>query len=163
MNTQKQVLDACCGGRMFWFQPEYHLALFQDVRNESHVLCDDRYFVVNPDTIVDFRDMPHPDESFNLVVFDPPQLVRVSDNAWMFKKYGRLEKTWKEDIASGFSECWRVLRPGGTLIFKWSEVQIKLNEVLACFPVRPLFGHTTSRNMNTHWMVFYKPAAPEGE
>ncbi len=35
-----------------------------------------------------------------MVVFDPPHLERVGDNAWMGKKYGRLNKdTWRDDLA----------------------------------------------------------------
>lgn len=39
---------------------------------------------------------------------------------------------WRQDIRQGFEECFRVLKPYGTLIFKWSEVQV------------------------THWLVFMK-------
>lgn len=50
---------------------------------------------------------------------------------------------------------------GGTLIFKWNETQISLREVLSCFPQRPLLGHTTTTNLKTHWIVFYKEARYE--
>lgn len=49
-----------------------------------------------------------------------------------------------------------MLKPGGTLIFKWSETQISVQKVLTCFPQRPVFGHTTTANLKTHWMAFYK-------
>jgi len=48
----------------------------------------------------------------------------------------------------------RVLKPGGTLIFKWNENQIKLAEVLKCFSVAPLLGQRTVAE--THWLVFFK-------
>ena len=52
------------------------------------------------------------------------------------------------------SECMRVLRPNGTLIFKWNENQVKLKEVLkAIEPYSPLFGN---RRSQTHWLVFMK-------
>ena len=38
-------------------------------------------------------------------------------NNYMAKKYGKLDKSWKETIKSGFDECMRVLKPYGTLIF----------------------------------------------
>lgn len=45
----------------------------------------------------------------------------------------------------------------GTLIFKWSEVQIPLSKVLdAIGDYEPLFGHRSGKNMNTHWMAFMK-------
>ena len=60
---------------------------------------------------------------------------------------------WKEDLKQGFNECMRVLKPCGTLIFKWNEEQVKLSEVLKCFNQKPLFGNKRSK---THWLVFVK-------
>lgn len=154
----KQILDPCCGGRMFYFDKANPNVLFADIREEKHILCDKRSFDVNPDTVIDFRDMPYQDGSFNLVVFDPPHLYRAGPKSWMAKKYGKLDaKSWREDLAKGFNECWRVLSEGGTLILKWNETQIKVKEILNCFSQKPIFGHTTTQNLKTHWMVFYKP------
>ena len=33
-------------------------------------------------------------------------------------------------IRQGFKECFRVLKPNGTLIFKWNEVQFPVKDVL---------------------------------
>jgi len=63
---------------------------------------------------------------------------------------------WREDLAKGFAECFRVLKPGGVLIFKWNETQIKVTEVLALTPHKPLFGHPSGKRQNTHWMTFMK-------
>lgn len=52
---------------------------------------------------------------------------------WIDKKYGKLSDRWREDRSKGFSECLRVLKPNGTLIFKWNEEQIKLSEILPLF------------------------------
>lgn len=80
---------------------------------------------LSADIIADFRALPFADASFPIVVFDPPHLERVGENAWMSKKYGRLNKdTWRDDLRAGFEEAFRVLRPHGVLIFKWNEVQI---------------------------------------
>lgn len=35
MNTQPKILDACCGSRMMWFDPQNPLALFADRRAET--------------------------------------------------------------------------------------------------------------------------------
>ena len=81
---------------------------------------------VKPDVIADFRDMPFPDKSFKLVVYDPPHLTSGSEKSVINKKYGLLNKeTWKEDIIQGFKECWRVLDEHGTLIFKWNEATVR--------------------------------------
>ena len=47
----------------------------------------------------------------------------------------------------------RVLKPYGTLIFKWNEQQIKLSEILKAIEYEPLFGNKRSK---THWLVFMK-------
>lgn len=93
------------------------------------------------------------DNTFSLVVFDPPHLLKVGENSWLAKKYGKLSENWPTDLKQGFSECMRVLKPNGILIFKWNEQQIKLNEILKTIGYSPLFGNKRS---NTHWLVFMK-------
>ncbi|MFD2741945.1 MULTISPECIES: methyltransferase domain-containing protein [Sphingobacterium] len=154
--TSKKVLDACCGSRMFWFDKNHPDVIYQDIRSEEHVLCDDRQLIVKPDVIADFRDMPYPDQSFKLVVFDPPHLKQLGHETWMAKKYGVLLPTWELDIKAGFDECMRVLEPNGVLIFKWNEIQIKLSQVLTLIPYKPLFGHTTGKHGRTIWLTFMK-------
>lgn len=90
--SQQTILDVCCGSRMFWFNKLDTRAVFADIRAEEHILCDGRRLVISPDLIADFRALPFSDASFPVVVFDPPHLERVGDNAWMGKKYGRLNK-----------------------------------------------------------------------
>jgi len=156
----KEVLDPCCGSKMFWFDKSNENVLFLDIRSETHTLCDGRKMIVSPDDIKDFRKLPYADNAFRLVVFDPPHLIRAGKNSWMAKKYGVLNKdTWKEDLSDGFKECWRVLDGGGTLIFKWNETQVKIKELLSLFPYSPLFGQTTTVNLKTHWIVFFKPTS----
>lgn len=138
---------------MFWFDRQNENALFMDRREISDTLCDGRKLEVKPDVVADFRNMPFADNSFYLVVFDPPHLLKAGDNSWLAKKYGKLDENWRNDIAQGFRECMRVLKPNGTLIFKWNEDQIKLSEVLRAIGETPLFG---SRRSKTHWLTFMK-------
>ena len=70
--SDKTILDACCGSRMFWFDRNNPDVVFADNRYVSTTLCDGRTLVIEPDVEMDFRDMPYPDNTFNLVVFDPP-------------------------------------------------------------------------------------------
>lgn len=152
----KSILDACCGSRMFWFDKEHPDVLFADIRDEDHVLCDGRELEIKPDIQIDFRDMPFEDESFKMVVFDPPHLKSLGKDSWTAKKYGRLFPSWKDDISEGFKECFRVLKPSGTLIFKWNETQIKVSQILELTDQKPLFGHKSGKQANTHWICFMK-------
>jgi len=138
---------------MIWFNKQNPDALYMDNRQLSDILCDGRTLNVNPDVIADFRNMPFEDNSFYLVVFDPPHLLHAGENSWLAKKYGVLPQTWEEDIKQGFNECVRVLKPNGTLVFKWNEEQIKLSEILKTIKQKPLFGNRRSK---THWLVFMK-------
>lgn len=151
---KKKILDVCCGSRMFWFDKENPDALFGDIRDENHVLCDGRTLDIKPDMQFDFRELPFKDNIFKLVVFDPPHLDKLGENSWMAKKYGILFKTWQDDIKAGFKECFRVLEPEGILIFKWNETQIKTSEVLALTNRCPLFGNISGKRSNTHWISF---------
>lgn len=155
------VLDACCGGRHFWFDKRDARAIFVDKRRETIVWggrqrpgrCDT---VIDPDVVADFKALPFADDSFACVVWDPPHGY-FGRNSIMAKSYGRLEDDWESMLREGFLECFRVLRPEGVLIFKWNEVQIPVERVLAFAPHKPLFGHRSGKRANTHWMAFLKP------
>lgn len=72
----------------------------------------------------------------------------------MKAQYGQLDKvTWSEDLAKGFEECMRVLKIGGTLVFKWSDCQINVKKLLEVIPFKPLFGQQRG---TTHWLTFVK-------
>ncbi|MFS2326342.1 hypothetical protein U2P60_13165 [Brucella sp. H1_1004] len=81
----KPILDICCGSRMFWFDKKDSRAVFGDIREESHVLCDGRELIISPDRIIDFRSLPFYDETFNLAVFDPPHLVNAGVRSWFLR------------------------------------------------------------------------------
>jgi SAM-dependent methyltransferase len=153
------VLDPCCGSRMFWFDPEQQGVLFGDIRSEKHTLCDGRALNITPDVLMDFRQMPFPDGSFKLVAFDPPHLRRAGLSSWLGLKYGILSDDWRDDLRQGFAECFRVLANDGVLVFKWNEIQIKVSEILALTPQKPLFGHKSGLRAGTHWLCFMKRAA----
>ena len=156
---EQKVLDACCGSRMMWFDKNHQDAVFHDAREIETTLCDGRRFEIKPDFVGDFRDLQFADECFFLVVFDPPHLVKVGKKSWLAIKYGKLSDDWREDLKQGIRECFRVLKPNGTFVFKWNETQVPTRELMALFPYKPLIGHQSGKRSNTHWMVFLKEAA----
>jgi SAM-dependent methyltransferase len=161
MPNEPSVLDACCGSRMFWFDRKDPRALFVDKRREicyADTREGRRHIVVAPDLLADFTALPFEDATFTLVVFDPPHTF-CGLNSWTRKKYGTLESNWRDQIAAGFTECFRVLSPLGTLIFKWNEHRVPVSTVLALTPERPLFGQRCGTTAKTHWLVFHKGAA----
>ena len=83
----KRVLDACCGSRMFWFNKKNPDVDFVDNRTFEDTLCDGRHLSVSLDIIADFRYLPFKDNSYYLVVFDPPHLVGAGENSWMVGNY----------------------------------------------------------------------------
>ena len=145
-----------------WFDKRDSRALFSDKRENSLAMIDRsckagmQHLEVRPDLIADFTDLPFEKETFALVVFDPPHLIRGGKNSWMVAKYGKLTGQWENELKAGFAECWRVLRPQGTLILKWSEIQIPLSRILPLAPTTPLFGNRCGKTNKLHWVVFFK-------
>ena len=157
----KVVLDCTCGGRSIWFDKHNRHTVYTDIRrehfegdfgsNHSHHTID-----IDPDILADFTDLPFPDNTFKLVVFDPPHIEGLSSKSWTLKRYGTLTKDWRVILREGFNECMRVLEPFGVLVFKWSETQIPASELWDAIGETPLFGHHSGKKMRTFWAVFMK-------
>ena len=159
--AEKTILDVCCGSRMFWFNKADARAIYVDNRQETHIIdkgtpgtVGRKPIVVDPDIQADFTDLPFPDNTFRLVVFDPPHIKREQAKGILTKKYGCLKGDWRRMLRGGFAECFRVLMPGGVLIFKWAESDVIVAEILKLTPVSPLFGHRSGKAATTHWVTF---------
>ena len=159
--STKPILDPCCGSRMFYFDKLDSRVLFGDIRELDAKLPDSscskgfQELHVHPDMLMDFRNLPFSDNTFPLVIFDPPHLRKAGESSWLAKKYGRLpEIGWKEYLAQGLHECWRVLKPEGTLVFKWNEQQIKFGDLEDIFPDKPVVRF--SPKAKTVFVVFFK-------
>lgn len=165
--VEEDILDATCGGRSIWLpgnkQNENTLYIDQREREPGFTGQEGRTFSVEPDEVQDFRDLPYDDESFSLVVFDPPHLIRKDGmeqlTGYITKSYGALHaETWQSDLRRGFEELWRVLKPAGTLVFKFADNDVDFRDVIDLAPVDPLFGTTTKKNskVENRWFVFHK-------
>lgn len=159
--TDKKILDVTCGGRTIWFQKHQPNTIYCDKRIEEWegvfgTAQKRRHIVINPDVQCDFTNLPFEDDSFALVVFDPPHIKNLTDASWMKKGYGSLYDGWEKMIHDGFFECMRVLKQDGVLVFKWSDVSIRTRDVINAIGKEPLFGHRSGKKMNTHWMCYMK-------
>lgn len=172
-SVEEEILDATCGGRSIWLpgnkQNENTLYIDNREREPGFHGQEGRTYAVQPDEIQDFRDLPYEDEVFNLVVFDPPHVLREDGmeqlSGHVIKKYGALRaETWQSDLEAGFEELWRVLNPGGTLVFKFADNDVDFRDVLELAPCQPLFGTTTKKTSKceNRWFVFYKEGS-DGE
>lgn len=155
----KPVLDACCGSRMCWYNKNDPRCLYLDIRRET-LITDTRpgrsHTVINPDVLADFTELPFLDESFYHVLLDAPHTLNMSKTTRTVKKYGTLGDDWQILLQKGFSECFRVLKPWGTLIFKWNEIHIPLKSILELTPYKPLYGIRSGKQSKTIWISFIK-------
>lgn len=164
---EKRILDVTCGARQIWFNKNEPHTIYCDISEEEFegdfgtVLSKEgkkkhRHLVIKPDVKCSFTDLPFPDNTFDLVVFDPPHIVDLRESSWLRKAYGTLLGAWEPMIEYGFFECMRVLRVGGVLVFKWAESSVSTRDIIKVIGQEPLFGHRSGKKMGTHWMCFMK-------
>jgi len=71
---------------------------------------------------VDFRRLPHSDQTFDAITFDPPYKLNGTATPAVDGRYGVQEYASQADrhrlIREGIDECHRVLAPGGHLLVK---------------------------------------------
>lgn len=102
MNNLPPALDVACGARSFYFDKADKRVLKCDAHPRRCTLYNGRTLEVAPDKVADFRELPFPDKSFNLVIVDPPHLI--GKRGWRSDYYGSLDShTWREDLAKGFN------------------------------------------------------------
>jgi hypothetical protein len=132
-----------------WFNKEYEDAVYIDLRSE-----------VKPDIVCSTEKLPFKDNVFNLIVFDPPH-TNMSGN--LAKDYGKF--TTREIrflVIWGSRECFRVLKKGCFMIFKWNTHDIMLQKALSMIhsEFKILFGHKTAyktkHSSQTYWFTCVK-------
>lgn len=158
-----KILDATCGARSIWYQKHHPFVVYMDFRKGKFSYSqgkrkNTRNWIVSPDIIADYTSLPFMDNCFDLVLLDPPHLVRKNlPLSWFRTKYGGMtEANYRSNLTKGFRELFRVLRPMGTFILKWSDIDKSTKEILKLVPYKPLFGTKTGQKNNTHWILFIK-------
>lgn len=89
-----KILDVCCGSRMFWYDKHESHTTYMDIRKAVYTAKDrghERRIKIAPDVQADWKHIPFDDGTFDLVVFDPPHLVRAGKTSWLAKKYGTID------------------------------------------------------------------------
>lgn len=162
MPTKKVILDACCGGKHFWFDKHHKHTVYMDKRKvPKGTIIQQPNWECDPDILGDYRETNFPDDTFKLIVWDIPHKLK-SSTGFITTKYGFLGEDWEEDTKKGFNELWRILDNYGVLIFKYADLSISVKDMLALFPIDPLFGTKTKKGVNnTYWFCFMK--IDEGE
>ena len=151
MKEYATILDATAGNRMIWQNKDSPYILFIDIEPNLEF---------PPDRVLDCTNTDLPDESFNVVFFDPPHAYsnRNSLQRWhscrnkeelkeFNEKYGLKYDGlayYGEDklhnkqellifIHKSQKEFLRILKPDGMLWFKWSEMKIPLSTIMPFF------------------------------
>lgn len=157
-----KILDATCGAKGMWYQKNYPLVTWMDKRNGKYYYATEnnpkKCIDVNPDVVSEWKDALFPDNYFDMIIFDPPHIIRKTANSKMILQYGKLRtETWKYDLKEGIDKLFKILKSEGVFILKWAESGGgKIEDVLKLFPYPPLFGTRTGANSDNHWIVFLK-------
>lgn len=158
------ILDVCCGSRMFYdnSSKDRQDTIYMDIRTDVEITYTNKngttsVWEVKPDIVGSFTDIPFSDNQFSLVIFDPPHIKRKTSTGIIVSKYGLLTENWEDDLRKGFSECMRVLRPGGFLNFKWSDLEIPLSKITPLYPCQPMYYQRRhGANVSGYWAMFRK-------
>lgn len=108
-----KVLDPTYGEGVFWTKYTPWNLTASDLKGDGVVVL-----------AHDFTNLPHPDGTFDVVVFDPPYKLNGTPSKGD-ERYGvDVKATWQERMQLcrvGATECARVLRVGGFLLWKCQD------------------------------------------
>lgn len=74
---------------MFWYDKHESHTTYMDIRDAVYTTLDrgtERRIEIHPDVQADWKHIPFNDETFDLVVFDPPHLIHAGKTSWLAKK-----------------------------------------------------------------------------
>lgn len=144
-----KILDLSAGNRAIWFNKNHPMALYIDKRAE-----------VNPDQVINSREIPESVGSgFDLFCWDPPHM-NCGPNSNMSKVYGyHTTAEILETIKLTGSEAHRIGKENALMALKWNTHDIKLQRVFDLLPQwEPLFGHLTKDGpgSQTYWVMLLR-------
>ena len=162
-----KILDATCGFKGIWYQKNHPFVTFMDMRKgtvgctKNTKIKNKRHKYLEPDVVSEWKDAPFPDNSFDMIIFDPPHLLKNKDSSDtnLSLCYGRLDKNnYKTVLKEGMAKLFRILKPEGVFILKWCENSDKVDEIIKLAPYPPLFGSNTKSKGHTQnfWILFIK-------
>lgn len=166
-----KILDATCGTKSMWFVKNHPLVTYIDKRSGNFLYwnkskAEKTVVKINPDIVADWtKRLPFDDDSFDMIVFDPPHIIKNEESENPIKMevyYSFLPKSkWKSIIKNGVAELFRVLKPQGVFVFKWAETHADIDDIIRLFPYPPIFGNHTkelnkAKNDSVHWLIFLK-------
>lgn len=100
-----KILDIFCGSKLFWFDKENDYTTYMDILEEKFEIHGKKVNV-KQDVVADIRNMSFEDNTYDLIVFDPPHLKWAGKNSIMRAQYGQLDKdNWPNDVKLGMDEC----------------------------------------------------------
>lgn len=169
------ILDATAGNRTMWLVKQSKYIIYIDM---------ERKLKNKPTIFADNMQTPFLDKAFDTIFYDPPHKWGGKDEP--YPMYPSEVKKWKQahepfaftyygwdkyktrialirHIFFAAREFYRILKDDGLLWFKWNEVGIPLDRVLACFSdwieMLRLYisdpSHTASQHQ-TFWLCFQK-------
>ena len=174
--ADKFILDATAGRRSMWYNKDNPNTIYMDKETDEDLFkryseslqCRNRPGInitkhKTATVHANFKEIPYPNNSFNLIVFDPPHVITKKMSGSIQKCFGVLNpETWQSELKKGLEECMRVLKPKGVLLFKWNTFSKRVKELYPLFPSDPLFSQTTTGNnqkrnkSKTVWFCFMK-------
>jgi len=182
--VQILILDATCGAKIFYkgrhkaFSPEE--LVFMDVREglfstfnrrgkgrgdirATEVIDGQEYIRIEPTKVGCVTKIPWPDQSFNMVIIDPPHAGRWGKSSFMGALYGSWDRdTFVRKFYRANSEVYRVLKPGGVLFLKVqdNEGRDKIAErLLTKFRLLLKIQQVNASGRTGHktfWMIFVR-------
>lgn len=110
------MLDATAGHRMMWPNKNPPNTVFMDKKHDTRI---------PPDVIGVWEHLPFKDDCFDVVLFDPPHLIRFGkpgQNFRMFDNYGCWSSKVEALVAINKAQA-EFARVAGRLCFKWCDTR----------------------------------------